>query len=109
MVSHHSLTPLELTPRSPPVSGLIAQPLIGAISDSSLSRFRRRYWIVTSTILLVFAGLGLAFTEPIAEGLVSLFKGGLGDWDPERAKMVKSIAIAIAVTAFYCLDFALNA
>jgi solute carrier family 45 protein 1/2/4 len=39
-----------------PISGLIAQPLIGAISDSSNSRYRRRYWIVTATVLLVFSG-----------------------------------------------------
>jgi hypothetical protein len=70
------------------VSGLIAQPLIGAISDSSLSKYRRRWWIVASTTLLTVSGLALAFTEPVASGLVSVFKGGLGDWDPERQKMV---------------------
>ncbi|WVQ83527.1 hypothetical protein IAT38_005668 [Cryptococcus sp. DSM 104549] len=92
-----------------PISGLIAQPLIGAISDSSHSKYRRRYWIVTSTVLLVFSGLGLAFTEPVAKALVDLFGGGQGDWDPKTAKFVKNTAIAIAVFSFYCLDFALNA
>ncbi|ODN76973.1 hypothetical protein L202_05536 [Cryptococcus amylolentus CBS 6039] len=92
-----------------PISGLIAQPLIGAISDSSHSRYRRRYWIVTSTILLVFSGLGLAFTEPIAKSFVDLMGGGHGDWDPKTIKMVKNTAIGIAVLCFYCLDFALNA
>ncbi|WVN90378.1 uncharacterized protein L203_105614 [Cryptococcus depauperatus CBS 7841] len=92
-----------------PLSGLIAQPLIGAISDSSHSRYRRRYWIVTSTILLVFSGLGLAFTELIAKGFVDLFGGGQGDWDPKTVQIVKNTAIAIAVFCFYCLDFALNA
>ncbi len=71
-----------------PISGLVAQPLIGAISDSSNSRFRRRYWIVTATLLLVFSGLGLAFTEPIAKALVDLFGGGQGDWDPKSARLV---------------------
>ena len=71
-----------------PISGLVAQPLIGAISDSSQSRFRRRYWIVTATMLLVFSGLGLAFTEPIAKALVDLFGGGQGDWDPRNAQLV---------------------
>lgn len=108
-----------------PISGLIAQPLIGAVSDSSQSRYRRRYWIVTATVLLVFSGLGLAFTEPIAEALVDLFGGGQGSWDPKSQKLVrpldstyamspysyqvKNTAIGIAVFAFYCLDFALNA
>lgn len=92
-----------------PISGLIAQPLIGAISDSSHSRYRRRYWIVTSTMLLVFSGLGLAFTEPIAKALVDLTGGGQGDWDPKTIRLVKNTAIGIAVFSFYCLDFALNA
>lgn len=72
-----------------PISGLIAQPLIGAISDSSHSRYRRRYWIVTSTMLLVFSGLGLAFTEPIAKALVDLTGGGQGDWDPKTIRLVR--------------------
>lgn len=72
-----------------PISGLIAQPLIGAISDSSHSRYRRRYWIVTSTMLLVFSGLGLAFTEPIAKALVDLIGGGQGDWDPKTIRLVR--------------------
>ncbi|WVW79703.1 hypothetical protein I302_101673 [Kwoniella bestiolae CBS 10118] len=92
-----------------PISGLIAQPLIGAISDSSNSKYRRRYWIVTATILLVLSGLGLAFTEPVAKAIVDLFGGGQGDWDPRSVKLVKNTAIAIAVFSFYCLDFALNA
>ncbi|WVF66722.1 hypothetical protein IAT40_001464 [Kwoniella sp. CBS 6097] len=92
-----------------PISGLIAQPLIGAISDSSTSKYRRRYWIVTATMLLVLSGLGLAFTEPVAKAIVDLFGGGQGDWDPKSIRLVKNTAIAIAVFSFYCLDFALNA
>lgn len=90
------------------VSGLIAQPLIGAISDSSLSKYRRRSWIVGATILLALSALALAFTEPLADILVDLFRGGVADWDPKRQELVQSTAIAIAVIAFYALDFALN-
>ncbi|GHJ86937.1 hypothetical protein NliqN6_3339 [Naganishia liquefaciens] len=92
-----------------PISGLVAQPLIGAISDSSTSRYRRRYWIVMATVVLVFAGLALGFTVAIARALVTIFQGGAADWDPRREKLTKDIAIGIAVTAFYALDFALNA
>ncbi len=92
-----------------PISGLVAQPLIGAISDSSLSRFRRRYWIISSTVVLLIASLMLAYTEPLADTLVNIFQGGVADWDPRRAKMVQNVAISIAVVAFYALDFALNA
>lgn len=91
-----------------PISGLIAQPLIGAISDSSLSKYRRRSWIVGATILLTISALMLAFTEPLAIGIVDLFRGGVADWDPKRGKLVQNTEIAIAVVAFYCLDFALN-
>lgn len=74
-----------------PISGLIAQPLIGAISDSSTSKYRRRYWIVTATILLVFSALSLAFTEPLAQVIVDLFGGGQGDWDPRHAQLVSRV------------------
>jgi hypothetical protein len=63
----------------------------GAISDSSTSKYRRRYWIVTSTIVLVFSTLALAYCQSIAAFFVDLFGGGLGDWDPERMKQVNSI------------------
>ncbi|KAI6130412.1 MFS general substrate transporter [Pisolithus croceorrhizus] len=92
-----------------PISGLVAQPLIGAISDSSTSKYRRRYWICLSTAALVAAILGLAYCESVAGFLVDLYGGGFGDWDPERSKQVTNVAIAIAVVAFYALDFALNA
>ncbi|KAI6047428.1 major facilitator superfamily domain-containing protein [Pisolithus marmoratus] len=92
-----------------PISGLVAQPLIGAISDSSASKYRRRYWISLSTAALVAAILGLAYCASMAALLVDLYGGGFGDWDPERDKQVTNVAIAIAVVAFYVLDFALNA
>ncbi|KAI6003738.1 MFS general substrate transporter [Pisolithus albus] len=92
-----------------PISGLVAQPLIGAISDSSTSKYRRRYWICLSTAALVAAILGLAYCASMAAFLVDLYGGGFGDWDPERDKQVTNVAIAIAVVAFYALDFALNA
>ncbi|KAL4076097.1 major facilitator superfamily domain-containing protein [Scleroderma yunnanense] len=92
-----------------PVSGLIAQPLIGAISDSSSSKYRRRYWVALSTVALVVATLGLAYCQNIAAFFVDLYGGGYGDWDPDRAKQVTNGAITIAIFAFYLLDFALNA
>lgn len=72
-----------------PISGLVVQPLIGAISDSSASHYRRRFWVVASTVLLVLSGLGLAFTDPVARAIVALIGGGQGDWDPKNAEMVR--------------------
>ncbi|KZT26861.1 MFS general substrate transporter [Neolentinus lepideus HHB14362 ss-1] len=92
-----------------PVSGLIAQPLIGAISDSSTSRYRRRHWVVSSTVVLVFSMFALAYCQGIAAFLVDLVGGGAGDWDPKRAHQVSDTAIGLAIVAFYLLDFALNA
>ncbi|KLO15861.1 MFS general substrate transporter [Schizopora paradoxa] len=92
-----------------PISGLIAQPLIGAISDSSNSRYRRRFWIITSTAILCTSTLMLAYCKEIATFFVDLFHGGLGDWDPKQKKQVDNTAIGFAVVAFYLLDFTLNA
>jgi len=92
-----------------PISGLIAQPLIGAISDSSTSKYRRRLWIASSTVVLLISTLILAYCQGIAAFFVDLFGGGAGDWDPKRAQQVSNTAIGLAVVSFYLLDFALNA
>lgn len=92
-----------------PISGLIAQPLIGAISDSSKSRFRRRYWVATSTAILCLSTLILAYCEELSAFFVDVFGGGAGSWDPQREKQVSNVAIGFAVVAFYFLDFSLNA
>ncbi|KAK0498608.1 hypothetical protein EDD18DRAFT_1158376 [Armillaria luteobubalina] len=92
-----------------PISGLIAQPVIGAISDSSTSKYRRRFWIISSTVVLVLTTLVLAYCEAIAAFFVDLFGVGAGDWDEQRNIQVANVAIGFAVTSFYLLDFALNA
>ncbi|KIY49325.1 MFS general substrate transporter [Fistulina hepatica ATCC 64428] len=92
-----------------PISGLVAQPVIGAISDSSTSKYRRRFWIMLSTAALVLSTLVLAYCQPLATFFVDLFRVGQGDWDNTRNHRVQSTAIGLAVTSFYILDFALNA
>ncbi|KDN51096.1 hypothetical protein RSAG8_00725, partial [Rhizoctonia solani AG-8 WAC10335] len=92
-----------------PLSGLIAQPLIGAVSDSSTSKYRRRYWVAMSTMVLFVAALGLAFAIPFARGLVSLFNPEPPVPDRQWDNSVRQTAIGIAVFCFYLLDFALNA
>ncbi|KAH6915329.1 major facilitator superfamily domain-containing protein [Coprinopsis sp. MPI-PUGE-AT-0042] len=91
-----------------PLSGLIAQPVIGALSDSSTSKYRRRFWIVLSTTALVIATLVLAYCEPLAAFFVDIFAVGEGDWDQRRNQIVKNTAIGFAIACFYVLDFALN-
>lgn len=92
-----------------PISGLIAQPVIGAISDSSTSKYRRRYWIALSTAVLVVSTLTLAYCQDIALFFVDLFRTGAGDWDPKQRRQASNVAIGLAVISFYLLDFALNA
>ena len=61
---------------------------VGAISDASTSKYRRRYWIVLSTVALVISTLTIAYCREIAAFFVDLFGGGLGDWDPKRQAQV---------------------
>lgn len=88
-----------------PISGLIAQPVIGepdfliyeaeifmplsgALSDSSTSKYRRRFWIILSTVALVISTLTLAYCEELAAFFVDLIGVGAGDWDEKRNKQV---------------------
>ncbi|KAF5390590.1 hypothetical protein D9757_002692 [Collybiopsis confluens] len=91
-----------------PISGLIAQPVIGAVSDSSTSKYRRRYWVVLATVVLIISTLVLAYCEALAAFFVDLFQVGAGDWDEKRSRRVANTAIGFAIVAFYLLDFALN-
>ncbi|KAL9712853.1 hypothetical protein Ac2012v2_004092 [Leucoagaricus gongylophorus] len=91
-----------------PISGLVAQPVIGAVSDSSTSKYRRRFWIILSTVALVISTLTLAYCVPLAEFWVDLLAVGSGDWDESRKDKANNVAIVFAVISFYVLDFALN-
>ncbi|KAF8897661.1 major facilitator superfamily domain-containing protein [Infundibulicybe gibba] len=77
-----------------PISGLIAQPVIGAVSDSSTSKYRRRFWVMLSTVALVISTFTLAYCVEIAKLLVDAVGVGVGDWDEERNRQVNNTAIA---------------
>ncbi|KAF8165226.1 major facilitator superfamily domain-containing protein [Crassisporium funariophilum] len=91
-----------------PISGLVAQPIIGALSDSSSSKYRRRFWIMLSTAALVISTLTLAYCKELAAFFVDLAAVGDGDWTEKRADRVSSTSIGFAIVSFYVLDFALN-
>ncbi|EPQ30430.1 uncharacterized protein PFL1_01956 [Pseudozyma flocculosa PF-1] len=91
-----------------PLSGLIAQPVIGSLSDKSTSSFRRRKFMIASAALLTVSTLVLAYSVPLSTLLVDLFGGGLADWDPRRDSLVRTVTQWISVIAFWILDFALN-
>ena len=65
--------------------------MTGAISDSSTSRFRRRYWVITSTAVLCLSALILAYCKEIASFFVDVFGGGEGSWDPKRQVQVSVV------------------
>ncbi|GAA5919660.1 hypothetical protein JCM6882_003831 [Rhodosporidiobolus microsporus] len=94
-----------------PLSGLVVQPVVGALSDSSPSRYRRRFYILLSALLILLSTLVVAYAQPLASLLTSLLPfgwGGMGDWDPEKGEVAAKVAIGLGVGGFYALDFALN-
>ncbi|GAA6055261.1 hypothetical protein JCM3770_001513 [Rhodotorula araucariae] len=90
-----------------PLSGMIVQPVVGALSDSSPSRFRRRQYIFFSTLFILVSSLVVAYARELASVLVSVFTG-VGDWDPAREERERTCAIWLGVVGFYILDFSLN-
>ncbi|KAF3015665.1 hypothetical protein E8E14_012637 [Neopestalotiopsis sp. 37M] len=81
-----------------PLSGLVVQPIVGAIADESRSRWgRRRPFIVVGAIVVALSLLVLGFTQEIVGLFVS---------DEEAAK---TITILVAVLAIYAVDFSINA
>ncbi|GAA5856947.1 hypothetical protein JCM9279_005025 [Rhodotorula babjevae] len=91
-----------------PLSGMFVQPIVGALSDSSPSRLRRRQYIAVSALFILVSSLVVAYARESASVLVSIFTG-VGDWDPARASREQTCAIWIGVVGFYVLDFSLNA
>ncbi|GKT48303.1 general alpha-glucoside permease [Colletotrichum spaethianum] len=81
-----------------PLSGLMVQPIVGAIADESKSKWgRRRPFIVIGSIIVAFSLLTLGFTKEIVEFFIS---------DKETARV---FTIVLAVLAIYAVDFAINA
>ncbi|KAI8377838.1 major facilitator superfamily domain-containing protein [Radiomyces spectabilis] len=78
-----------------PITGLIAQPIIGALSDQSTFKWgRRRPFILIASLFCCLALMGVAYTNEIAASLV-----------PNDSRMRQRVAIGTAVASFYMLDF----
>lgn len=81
-----------------PLSGLIMQPIVGAIADRSTSKYgRRRPYMVVGSIIVGFCLLLLGWTAEV-----------VGYFIPE-GETKKNITILVAVFAIYAVDFAINA
>jgi solute carrier family 45, member 1/2/4 len=81
-----------------PLSGLIVQPVVGALADASTSPYgRRRPVMLVGTAVVAVCLLVLGFTKEIV---------GLVQPDEDKARRP---TIALAVLAIYAVDFAINA
>ncbi|KAF6818616.1 sucrose transport protein [Colletotrichum sojae] len=81
-----------------PLSGLVVQPIVGAIADESKSKWgRRRPFIVMGSAITAVALMILGFTKEIVGLFIS---------DKETARI---FTIILAVMAIYVVDFAINA
>ncbi|KAJ7718374.1 MFS general substrate transporter [Mycena maculata] len=90
------LTPsnIALTLLAGPLSGLIVQPLIGALADSSTSRWgRRRPWALGGCMLSAAGMLLLGYTRAVGR----VFGGGDG------------LTVGLAVLSIFVIDFSINA
>ncbi|KAJ4421402.1 hypothetical protein N0V82_003783 [Gnomoniopsis sp. IMI 355080] len=82
-----------------PLSGLIVQPIVGVMADSTRSKWgRRRPYIVVGSAIVAGGLMTLGWTKEIA----SLFMST----DTDFAKL---FIIFLAVSALYVTDFAINA
>lgn len=81
-----------------PLSGLIMQPIVGAIADRSTSRWgRRRPFMIGGSVVVAVCLMVLGWTAEIVE---------LFCRDEDRAR---SVTILVAVLTIYATDFAINA
>ncbi|QRV91117.1 major facilitator superfamily transporter [Ceratobasidium sp. AG-Ba] len=91
-----SKSTLSLVFLAGPLSGIVMQPLIGALADASTSKYgRRRPFMMGGCAVCVPAMLALGFARGLGELL----------W-PSHAQ---GIAIFISVLSIICVDFSVNA
>ncbi|CCO30353.1 General alpha-glucoside permease [Rhizoctonia solani AG-1 IB] len=83
-----------------PFSGLIVQPIIGAIADASTSSWgRRRPFMLGGSVLSILSLMILSYAKEISAWIT----GG----DNHASSL--GLTQAIAIVAVYCIDFTLNA
>lgn len=82
-----------------PISGLVVQPIIGALADASTSSWgRRRPYMLISSILCTLSLMLLSYAKELSAWIVG---------QDHHASL--GLTQVIAVFAVYCIDFTLNA
>ncbi|GAA6018301.1 hypothetical protein JCM10207_000796 [Rhodosporidiobolus poonsookiae] len=79
-----------------PLAGLIVQPTIGPLSDETSGRFRRRSWIVSSTLVTYVAMLYVSWAPDFLSAFVVSNAAS------------KALTISIAVVFLWIANFSLN-
>ncbi|MCJ1400260.1 hypothetical protein MMC11_003464 [Xylographa trunciseda] len=83
---------------APPLSGLIVQPIVGIVSDSSTLRWgRRRPYMLVCALLVASFLLILGWASEI----VGIFFS--------NEALLKKMTVALAIFCIYAVDFAINA
>ncbi|CAE6519365.1 unnamed protein product [Rhizoctonia solani] len=83
-----------------PFSGLVVQPIIGALADASTSSWgRRRPFMLGGSVLCILSLMMLSYAKEVSA------------WISGEDNHTSSLGLtqAIAVVAVYCIDFTLNA
>ena len=91
-----------------PLSGLIMQPVLGSLSDSSMSPFRRRKYMIGSSAVVALSTCLIAFSEPLSLLVLDVIGIGLGDWDPARRKHARHVMQVLSILGFWIFDFGVN-
>jgi solute carrier family 45, member 1/2/4 len=82
---------------APPLSGMIVQPIVGTLSDSSTSRWgRRRSYLVPAAFIATICLLTLGWASDICHHFFS------------TEVAASQATVALAVFGIYALDFAIN-
>ncbi|KAB5594887.1 General alpha-glucoside permease [Ceratobasidium theobromae] len=83
-----------------PISGLLVQPVIGALADASTSTWgRRRPFMLSGSVLCTLSLMMLSYAKEISTWIIG---------NDSHASTL-GLTQAIAILAVYCIDFTINA
>jgi solute carrier family 45 protein 1/2/4 len=84
------------------------QPLVGVLSDLSISKYRRRRYILIGLAILIPSTLLLSTSTATSSVLVDIFRTGLADWDPRRQEAVEEVDKLVAVISIVFMYLSIN-
>ncbi|KAJ2654554.1 hypothetical protein IWW48_006029 [Coemansia sp. RSA 1200] len=93
-----------------PLSGLVIQPIVGALSDRCYSKLgRRRPFIIGGAAFVVASVITIAYAKEMAEGVARIAGISVNPRPGSDYQLfVTRGSIVFAVIGFYVLDFSIN-